>query len=404
IKDVEVRALDEKGTIIEKTKTDENGNFTLSLPAGKYTLNIGGELGAISEYSYETYTTDVTVSSNVWTVLKDNILLNRATMRIAGNVYDSESKEPLADVEVKAYRVVNGTSEYVSSGTSNANGEYVINISKNGTYNLEFTKSGYTTATQNSVMTFGNLTYADWQYLVKNNTSNDNVFAGGDGTEANPYQVSTPEQLNAVRNDLSAHYIQINDIDMSDWGNWEPIGNSDNIFVGSYNGKNYNINGITINSTSENNLYIGLFGRASGKIANINMTDFDIKSLYLCNYVGSIIGYGSILENCKSNGQIDALCQNGGGLVGYASYINDSVSNVTCNFKCTDKNTSGFFGGICGSGGTIKHSENHGTVYAESIISSYIGGISGKASLISKCYNNANLKLKLSGSNSIHPE
>lgn len=352
IKDVEVRALDEKGTVIEKTKTDENGNFTLSLPAGKYTLNIGGELGATTEYSYETYKTDVTVLSNVWTVPKDDILLNRATMRIAGNVYDSESKEPLADVEVKAYRVVNGTSEYVSSGTSNANGEYVINISKNGTYNLEFTKSGYTTTTQNSVMTFGNLTYAEWQYLVKDNTSNDNVFAGGDGTEANPYQVSTPKQLNAVRNDLSAHYIQINDIDMSDWGNWEPIGTKDNVFCGSYNGNRYIISGIEINinisKDTEKNVsdkYIGLFGYVSNsKIKNLgiensiyNVKVNDFESNYFCN-VGGIAGCidKSNIENCYFNGGISNI---GGNYVfartsGIASIgLNSTISNSYSSAK-----------------------------------------------------------------------
>ncbi|MBR0303628.1 MAG: hypothetical protein IJQ80_07240, partial [Clostridia bacterium] len=81
------------------------------------------------------------------------------------------------------------------------------------------------------------------------------TFAGGDGSQSNPYQVSTPEQLNAVRNDLSAHYVQINDIDMSTWGNWEPIGHaissfgathsfsdySNEYFTGSYLGNNYKI-------------------------------------------------------------------------------------------------------------------------------------------------------------------
>lgn len=36
---------------------------------------------------------------------------------------------------------------------------------------------------------------------------NNSVFQFGDGSEENPYQVSTAEQLDAVRNDLSAHYI-----------------------------------------------------------------------------------------------------------------------------------------------------------------------------------------------------
>ncbi|MCM1114255.1 MAG: carboxypeptidase regulatory-like domain-containing protein [Clostridium sp.] len=443
IKNVEVRALDESGTVIEKTKTDENGNFTLSLPAGKYTLNIGGELGATSEYSYETYTTDVTVDSNVWTVLKEDILLNRATMRIAGNVYDSESKEPLADVEVKAYQVVNGTSEYVSSGTSNTDGEYVINISKNGTYDLEFTKTGYTTATQNAIMTFGNLTYADWQYLVKDNTNSDTVFAGGNGTEANPYQVSTPEQLNAIRNDLSAHYIQINDIDMSNWGNWEPIGNAisiwggavgsanyheptytDNYFTGVYDGGNYKISNLTLNnntvSVTEDSfgLFSGLKNSTVKNLTlsnisyNINKETTDYASYWtnqLCSFslsVGGIAGRcdSSTISNCSVDGEINVInCSDAyvGGISGIGNTISNCNNNteiyVNANKDSRYKLDSIVYcGGITGCTRYVNSSKiisckNYGNIRSTSGAFAYCGGISGECGYIDHCFNYGNV-------------
>ena len=40
-------------------------------------------------------------------------------------------------------------------------------------------------------------------------------FAGGDGSEGNPWQISTKTDLEAVNNDLSAHYILVNDIDLT---------------------------------------------------------------------------------------------------------------------------------------------------------------------------------------------
>ena len=43
----------------------------------------------------------------------------------------------------------------------------------------------------------------------------DSPFAGGKGTTEDPFQVSTPEQLNEVRNYMNKYFIQINDIDMS---------------------------------------------------------------------------------------------------------------------------------------------------------------------------------------------
>ena len=50
------------------------------------------------------------------------------------------------------------------------------------------------------------------------------VFAGGSGTSNDPWQIATAEQLDRVRDDLTAHYILTADIDLSDHENWSPIG------------------------------------------------------------------------------------------------------------------------------------------------------------------------------------
>jgi len=50
------------------------------------------------------------------------------------------------------------------------------------------------------------------------------TFAGGNGTASSPYLISTPAQLDAVRDNLTAHYKMVNDIDLAKWGDWEPIG------------------------------------------------------------------------------------------------------------------------------------------------------------------------------------
>ncbi len=97
-------------------------------------------------------------------------------------------------------------------------------------------------------------------------------FAGGDGTSTNPYQVATAAQLDEVRNDLTAHYVQTANIDDFDtyitekYGadGWLPIGVNetvDNInkrFTGSYDGGGHTISGLTINRPTLNE--VGLFG------------------------------------------------------------------------------------------------------------------------------------------------
>ena len=110
-----------------------------------------------------------------------------------------------------------------------------------------------------------------------NDTGNTRYyFSSGDGSADNPYHVSTAEALNAVRNDLSAHYIQTADIDLSGV-NWIPIGfgcggysyrpgigtpSFENVpFEGSYDGNNFMILNVSI-QTSEFDT-VGLFGYCS---------------------------------------------------------------------------------------------------------------------------------------------
>ena len=65
----------------------------------------------------------------------------------------------------------------------------------------------------------------------------DTTFPGGDGSPGDPYQISNVTELQAIKDDLSAHYILVNNIDASDTVTWndcagfEPIGNYDNALL-----------------------------------------------------------------------------------------------------------------------------------------------------------------------------
>ncbi|MDE6590261.1 MAG: hypothetical protein K2K53_07995, partial [Oscillospiraceae bacterium] len=83
------------------------------------------------------------------------------------------------------------------------------------------------------------------------------TFAGGSGTREDPYLVSTPDQLNAIRQGLDKHYKLANDIDLSTWGNWLPIGDEvlnrygeATPFTGSFDGAGHVISGMTITGTN----------------------------------------------------------------------------------------------------------------------------------------------------------
>lgn len=79
------------------------------------------------------------------------------------------------------------------------------------------------------------------------------TFAGGSGTKEDPYLVSTPDQLNAIRQGLDKHYKLVSDIDLSAWGDWMPIGGEElerhgdpTPFTGSLDGAGHVVRGMTI--------------------------------------------------------------------------------------------------------------------------------------------------------------
>lgn len=110
----------------------------------------------------------------------------------------------------------------------------------------------------------------------------------GSGTEADPYVVTTAEELNAVRNDLSACYKLGNNIDLSQTdyaGAWTPIGSympdaSDPsgetpdaayAFTGTFDGDGNKITGLTI---TDGSMCDGLFGI----VANGTVEDLTIEN------------------------------------------------------------------------------------------------------------------------------
>ena len=56
----------------------------------------------------------------------------------------------------------------------------------------------------------------------------------GSGTKKDPYLVQTAEQLNGMRDNLSAHYKLANTIDLSSFGKFTPIGYEGERFTGSF--------------------------------------------------------------------------------------------------------------------------------------------------------------------------
>ncbi len=145
-------------------------------------------------------------------------------------------------------------------------------------------------------------------------------FDGGDGSELNPFVISNADQLHTVRLYPSSHFIQVADIDLgvSPWNEnegWEPIGNDEVLFNGSYNGGGFTISNLTI--YKPDGLRMGLFGNAENAMfSNIHLVNVDIVGL---SQLGSIVGhaYTCSIDTCSASGSINAEGSTIGGIAGF---------------------------------------------------------------------------------------
>ena len=74
--------------------------------------------------------------------------------------------------------------------------------------------------------------------------------------------IKTAEDLDNIRNDLSGKYILMNDIDLSSYSSWKPIGDEVNNFTGEFNGNGHVIENLKISNSTED--LVGYLGYPQG--------------------------------------------------------------------------------------------------------------------------------------------
>lgn len=166
------------------------------------------------------------------------------------------------------------------------------------------------------------------------------TFDGGLGTKFNPYKISTPKQLDHIREYPNSFFELNKSIDLSksllkDGGfyhngnGWEPIGSGKMPFAGWFAGNHFSITGLMINVPVDEKVYAGIFGNAENAvIQDLGVVD----GKYMINpgtsdesvYVGGIAGYlsNSVVSNSYSDIDINARADDNifsGGIGGYLS-------------------------------------------------------------------------------------
>jgi hypothetical protein len=224
------------------------------------------------------------------------------------------------------------------------------------------------------------------------------TFAHGAGTSADPYQVWTADDLNGVRDYLTAYFKQMADIDLSN-ATWNPIEN----FNGNYNGNKKLIQNMSI---SEYVGHAGLFGvtvsAGNAQIYDLGLTNIDID--VVSGWIGAgIVGHfrGGTIARCFVTGSIDAGSSQYGAVAGIAGQA-DTVSIISdCYFNgtliCTG--TSSRVGGIVAGLGHNTCSVNRCFCRGNLVGYRYVGGIIadiGSGSILG-CFVPDNISVTRSG-------
>lgn len=276
-------------------------------------------------------------------------------------------------------------------------------------------------------------------------------FYGGDGSIDNPYQISTPEQLNLVRNHLDSNFILVDDIDLSGY-NWVPIGGTENVYegdglCGSFDGqghtisnlnityeiparsgiatysfglfsdsakspgiKNFNLKNISINIIGQstammNKIYISGVSVLASNISDVNVSGkIDISLQGENIYISGIANSADRVENCVNQADITASIQECSGyknISGIVSELHDGVvKNCTnrghINVQSYEDRGNTHCAGIVAVSGIseILNCSNKGKINCNAEQTIYLGGIVSESTndSISGCSNYGNLE------------
>jgi hypothetical protein len=202
------------------------------------------------------------------------------------------------------------------------------------------------------------------------------IFDGGDGSDENPYQISTVLQLQEIQNHLDSHFIQTTDIDATETENWnneegfEPIGDDEDSFEGSYNGNGFEIQGLTINRPLE--FAVGLFGYINGGVVqNLTMQNAIITGN---ERVGGLVGINEgVIDSVAVEGTIQSDIIAGGVAGRNVGFIRNSEATIEISGQQE-------IGGIAGiNSGNISNSFASATIAnVESDAGGFVGRNSGR--------------------------
>lgn len=371
--------------IIEDINVYDTPSANLVYPANGYSIqedtNINFLFTVVDSFGKELYAT-VTMDGPCVAGETVNIIVN--AIDDAGNIFETSynfgvmpSEYPLASlfVEGKLWK-----SEFIKENT----------LSVPQIDNMVF--YGYRDS-NNTLYTNSN-----GQLLIQDLNGNIELYAIMAPSDYTP--ISSVEELSNLK--MDGKYALITNLDMTNF-DWEPIGESDDPFIGVFDGNSFSI----LNLNITNKAIAGLFAYSAGQIMNLSLNNINFN-IYIEGR--SIISGGIVannsgeIVNCYVDGQIIAIADNAsatdscgatvGGIVGNNSEgakISYCYSTISIDITAGGRANS-YGGGLIGEGnGSIDHCYTTGVievnspyVSSSSVAGGLIGSFSGE---IINCYS-----------------
>ena len=158
--------------------------------------------------------------------------------------------------------------------------------------------------------------------------------------------VSTPQELEDMKNDLAGKYMLKNDIDLSSTTH-TPIGDHNAAFTGKFDGMFHEVKNMTLGAGTAAD-HVGLFGNINGAVVmNVGIKNANLSSL---DYGGAVVGkaenshiFNVYNESTSMIGSTGSSATNAGGVVGW---LKNSTLDTAYNTSDVGKQAGGLVGNL----------------------------------------------------------
>lgn len=194
-------------------------------------------------------------------------------------------------------------------------------------------------------------------------TTKAQSFAGGAGTQSEPYLIGSKQDLLSLNSAYSSanpsspelvYFKMIADVDLTG-ETWAPFN-----ATSSYNKHvHFDGNGHVIKNLTATGTYAGLFGVLCGVVKNLGVINATISGSSYHGVIAGYLGlqsptspaYTGIIENCYTSGTIITTGIRAGGIAGYIGGKSGSTVNIIRNCYSTVNiaSTTTTLGGIAGA-------------------------------------------------------